>query len=67
MQELSHAELIAVSGGVEQSTQIGFQGGMVAMGVGMIAAGMVLSPLGAVLLIGTSVAVTASYVYDRLK
>ena len=67
VKDLTISEIDQVSGGVDQATQIGFQGGMVAMGVGMVAAGMVLSPFGAALLIGTSIAVTAAFIRDNLK
>lgn len=65
MKILKESELELVSGGVDQSTQISFQGGVAALGVGLAAAGFALSPIGAILLIGTSVAVTISFIADR--
>jgi hypothetical protein len=65
MRTLTGSEIELVGGAVDQSTQISFQSGVAALGVGLAAAGFALSPIGAFLLIGTSVAVTISYIADR--
>lgn len=66
MQVLSIDEIDNVAGGVDQTTQIGFQSGWTAIGFGILVAGYTLTPVGAVLMIGTSLAMTASYAYNTL-
>lgn len=58
---LQKEDIERVSGGISQSTQIGAQMGFMTIGFGMTAAGLALTPLGAGLLIGTSVCLTASF------
>ncbi|QCZ95017.1 hypothetical protein [Salinimonas iocasae] len=62
---LNSDEMAAVNGGISQSTQIGAQMGFVGAGVGLYAAGAVLAPFGAALFIGTSLALTGSYLYHN--
>jgi hypothetical protein len=65
MNELTFDETKLVGGGVDQATQIGFQGSVAATGMGLLAAGVAMSPLiiGGLLL--ASVVVTAAYIADR--
>ncbi|MBD3585720.1 hypothetical protein HHX48_08245 [Salinimonas sp. HHU 13199] len=62
---LNSDEITAVSGGISQSTQIGAQMGLIGSGVGLYAAGIALAPFGAALFIGTSLALTGSYLYHN--
>lgn len=67
MRELNIVEVETVCGAVDQATQIGFQGGLVAMGFGLLAAGFAFTPLGAAVMIGTSLAVTGGHVWHVLR
>jgi len=60
------AEIEFLSGGVEQSVQIGAQMGCIGIGVVLLAAGVSLTPIGAIALVGTSAALTASNIADNL-
>ena len=62
---LEDDEVAAVSGGISQSTQIASQMAFVGSGIGMYAAGVALAPFGAALFIGTSLALTGSYLYHN--
>ncbi|WP_156824232.1 hypothetical protein [Salinimonas chungwhensis] len=55
----------AVSGGISQSTQIASQMAFVGSGIGLYAAGIALAPFGAALFVGTSLALTGSYLYHN--
>ena len=64
MQELQIEEIELVSGAIDQATQVGAQMGFIGIGAGLAAAGFALTPVGAALFIGTSLALTGSYVYN---
>lgn len=62
MFELKESQIELVNGGISSGEQITLQSGLIAAGVTLAAAGFALTPLGAALFIGTSLAGTASYV-----
>lgn len=67
MRELNELEIMEVSGGVDQATAIGSQFAIIGIGVALATAGFALTPLGAALFIGTSIAITYSNVRFSMK
>lgn len=65
MKTLSIEQIEQVSGGIGASEQFTFQSTLVGAGLAIAATGVSLTPVGAAILIGTSVAATASYIYDN--
>jgi hypothetical protein len=63
MQELDLHEISQVSGGIDQATQVGGQLAIAGIGAGYMMAGAALTPIGAVVFIGVSVALSASWAY----
>lgn len=63
MKVLSRVESLNVSGGVDQSTAINTNLGIIGIGVGIAATTATAPVWFPVLMIATSIAVTASYIY----
>jgi hypothetical protein len=67
MRELTITEVQDVNGGIDQGTQIGSQIGLMGIGTALAIGGFALTPIGAVMFIGTSLSLTASYIYYNSK
>lgn len=67
MREMTSTEMECVAGGISQDTQITSQLAIIGYGVGMVAGGVTMAPIAAVALIGTSLALTASYFWDASR
>ena len=65
--ELTMDEVELVNGGISEESQITLQSAIVAVGVGLAAGGLALTPFGAAVFIGTSVAGTVSYIVDNIS
>lgn len=67
MRELTFQEMDLVDGAVSQSDAISTNLTIIGIGAGAIFAGMTAPAWGPIALIGLSVAVTGTYVYEQLR
>ncbi|WP_296282506.1 hypothetical protein [Pseudoxanthomonas sp.] len=67
MRELTFQEVESVDGAVTQSDVISTNLAIIGIGAGAIFAGMTAPAWGPIALIGLSVAVTGTYVYEQLR
>ena len=67
MREITAEEVSLVDGAVTQSDVINVNLGVIGIGAGAIFAGMTAPAWGPVALIGLSIAVTGTYIYEQMQ